>query len=67
MKYPEYRVQGLPIGCGVVESACKHEVADRCKRAGMRWDEPGNENILALRCWDLNGRWDEIWRAKSAA
>ena len=67
MKYPEYRAQGLPIGSGVVESACKHVVADRCKRAGMRWDEPGNENILALRCWDLNGRWDEIWSAKSAA
>jgi len=60
-------VQGLPIGRGVVESACKHGVAARCERAGMRWDEPGNENILALRCWDLNGRWDEIWRAKSAA
>lgn len=67
MRYPEYRAQGLPIGSGVVESACKHVVAERCKRAGMRWDEPGNENILALRCWDLNGRWDEIWSTKNAA
>jgi hypothetical protein len=67
MRYPEYRARGLPIGSGVVESACKHVVAARCKRAGMRWDEPGNENILALRCWDLNGRWDEIWSTKSAA
>ena len=33
----------------------------------MRWDEEGAENILALRCWDLNGRWDEIWSAKNAA
>jgi hypothetical protein len=67
MRYPEYRAQGLPIGSGVIESACKHVVANRCKRAGMRWDEPGAENILALRCWDLNGRWDEIWSAKRAA
>jgi hypothetical protein len=67
LRYPTYRAQGLPIGSGVVESACKHVVATRCKRAGMRWDEPGNENILALRCWDLNGRWDEIWNARNAA
>jgi hypothetical protein len=67
MKYPEYRAQGLPIGSGVVESACKHVVATRCKRAGMRWDEEGAENILALRCQDLNGRWDEIWSTKMAA
>ena len=67
MRYPEYRAQNLPIGSGVVESACKHVVANRCKRAGMRWDEEGAENILALRCWDLNGRWDEIWSAKHAA
>lgn len=62
MKYPDYRAKNLPIGSGVVESACKHVVANRCKRAGMRWDQEGAENILALRCWDLNGRWDEIWR-----
>jgi len=67
MRYPEYRAQNLPLGSGVVESACKHVVANRCKRAGMRWDEEGAENILALRCWDLNGRWDEIWSARNAA
>jgi len=67
MRYPEYRAQNLPLGSGVVESACKHVVANRCKRAGMRWDEEGAENILALRCWDLNGRWDEIWSAQRAA
>ena len=43
MNYPEYRAQGLPIGSGVVESACKHVVANRCKRTGMRWDEAGAE------------------------
>jgi hypothetical protein len=67
MRYPEYRAQGLPIGSGVVESACKHVVANRCKRTGMRWDEEGNENILALRCWDLNGRWDQLWSMKNIA
>lgn len=67
MRYPDYRAQGLPIGSGVVESACKHVVASRMKHAGMRWDEPGAENILALRCHYLNDRWDSLWEQKTAA
>lgn len=66
MNYPAYRAQGLPIGSGVVESACKHVVASRCKRAGMRWDESGAENILALRCLALNERWDSAWEKVAA-
>lgn len=66
MNYPAYRAQGLPIGSGVVESACKHVVASRCKRAGMRWDESGAENILALRCLALNERWDSAWEKMAA-
>lgn len=66
MNYPVYREQGLPIGSGVVESACKHVVASRCKRAGMRWDETGAENILALRCLALNDRWDSAWSKQAA-
>ena len=66
MNYPAYRAQGLPIGSGVVESACKHVVASRCKRAGMRWDENGAENILALRCLALNERWDSAWEKVAA-
>jgi hypothetical protein len=67
LNYPEYRKQGLPIGSGVVESACKHVVASRMKHAGMRWDEPGAEDILALRCLYLNDRWDSLWAQKRAA
>ena len=66
MNYPEYRAKNLPIGSGVVESACKHVVASRMKHAGMRWDETGAENILALRCHYLNGRWDSLWEQKVA-
>ena len=66
MNYPEYRAKNLPIGSGVVESACKHVVASRMKHAGMRWDEPGAENILALRCHYLNDRWDSLWERKVA-
>ena len=66
VNYPAYRAQGLPIGSGVVESACKHVVASRCKRAGMRWDESGAENILALRTLALNERWDTAWEKAAA-
>ena len=55
MQYPTYREQGLPIGSGAVESAAKHLVQQRMKRAGMRWSELGARAILHLRCALLNG------------
>lgn len=67
MDYPRYREANLPIGSGVVESSCKHVVADRLKRTGMRWDEEGAEDILALRCLDLNERWDQLFAVNQAA
>lgn len=35
MRYHEYRQQGLYIGSGPVEAACRTDVARRCKQAGM--------------------------------
>lgn len=67
MDYPRYRAANLPIGSGVIESSCKHVVGDRMKRTGMRWDEEGAEDLLALRCLDLNDRWDSLWPVKTAA
>jgi hypothetical protein len=49
MHYPTYRKQGLPIGSGAVEGACKHLVADRFKGAGMRWNPATAEPVLHLR------------------
>lgn len=37
MRYGEYRAQGLFIGSGVVEAACRTDVARRCKQSGMHW------------------------------
>lgn len=48
MDYPAYRARGLPVGSGAVESAARHLVQDRMKRAGMRWSRPGGEALLAL-------------------
>jgi hypothetical protein len=54
MRYATYRDQGLPVGSGVVESAAKHLVQQRMKRAGMRWSDLGARAILHLRCHLLN-------------
>jgi hypothetical protein len=54
MRYPTYRHQGLLVGSGAVESAAKHLVQQRMKRAGMRWSDLGARAILHLRCALLN-------------
>jgi hypothetical protein len=37
MRYGAYRKQGLYIGSGLVEAACRTTVARRCKQSGMHW------------------------------
>lgn len=49
MRYQTYQRQGLRIGSGMVEGACKSVVGARFKQAGMRWSEPVVEPLLALR------------------
>lgn len=60
MAYDRYRAENLPIGSGAIEGSCKHLVAARCKQSGMRWTPDGLGDILALRCWVLNDRLDEL-------
>ena len=63
MDYATYRAQGLPIGSGPVEAACKTIVKHRLKRSGMRWSREGGQQILNLRvplqskCWDAFWNW----------
>lgn len=59
MRYQEFRRQGLFIGSGVVEAGCKTVVAQRLKRSGMRWTVRGANSIIALRCCQLSGRWED--------
>jgi hypothetical protein len=49
MQYPTFRLDGLPIGSGAIESAADHLVQRRMKRAGMRWSVPGGQALLTLR------------------
>lgn len=57
MKYNEYLAEGLPIGSGVAEGACRHLVKDRMERTGMRWRIEGAQAMLDVRSTYLNGDW----------
>ena len=56
MDYPLYRHLGLPIGSGVVESACKNVVAKRMKQSGMSWTLDGAREMLQLRASVMSRR-----------
>ena len=49
MRYDVYLAAGLPVGTGVVESACGSVVKHRMEGEGKRWSLEGAEAILAWR------------------
>src|SRR5205807_5717557 len=57
MHYATYRRQGLPIGSGVTEAACKTVFAERLKRSGMTWSREGGQVIVDLRVLVLSKVW----------
>lgn len=61
MQYKMFREKGYQIGSGVIESACKHVVGQRCKQAAMRWQKKGINPVLPARCLIKNGAWDTYW------
>jgi hypothetical protein len=65
MRYPSFRAQGMHVGSGIVEAACKTVVSTRLKRAGMRWTPEGLDAILPLRTSLLNGTYDDFWEQQS--
>jgi len=66
MRYPEFRRQHLFVGTGVIEAGCKTMIGARCKRSGMFWTVRGANAILALRCCQFNGRFEDYWEARRA-
>lgn len=62
MAYARYRRQGLPIGSGVTEAACKTVFTQRLKRSGMRWHKESGQVIVDLRVLYLSGIWHEVVR-----
>jgi hypothetical protein len=64
MRYPEFRRQGLFVGTGVIEAGCKTVIGSRCKQSGMFWTVRGANAILALRCCQFNGEFEDYWEAR---
>src|SRR2546429_5494564 len=66
MRYAQFRSQGLFVGSGVVEAGCKTIIGQRLKQSGMRWTVNHANAIIALRCSQLSGRWEEFWEQRAA-
>jgi len=63
MQYEEFRQQGLPIGSGITEAACKTVFTQRLKLSGMRWKTTGAQVILNLRVCLLSDIWQQTYQA----
>ncbi len=66
MRYADFRRQGLFVGSGVVEAGCKTIIGLRLKQSGMQWTVRGANAIIALRCLDLAGQWEQFWENRAA-
>lgn len=66
MRYPKFRSHHLFVGTGVIEAGCKALIGSRCKQSGMFWTVRGANAILALRCCQFNGRFEDYWEARRA-
>lgn len=61
IQYQHFKEIGLPIGSGLVESACKWLIQQRFKGVGMRWSQHGFNHLLHLRLAWVNGRFDSFF------
>jgi hypothetical protein len=61
IQYQHFKEMGLPIGSGLVESACKWLIQQRFKGVGMRWSQNGFNHLLHLRLAWVNGRFDSFF------
>ncbi len=66
MNYAKLAAEGLPIGSGIVEAACKTLVTQRLKRSGMRWRHEGGQAILTFRGLAQSDRFERGWQLLAA-
>ena len=62
--YAKYKDLGLPMGSGMVESACKWLIQQRFKGVGMRWSEDGFNHLLHLRLAWVNGSFETLFQVQ---
>jgi hypothetical protein len=66
MRYPKFRQQHLFVGSGVIEAGCKTVIGARLKQSGMFWTVRGANAILALRCCQSNGEFEDYGESRVA-
>ena len=59
--YATDKALGLPLGSGMVESACTWLIQQRFKGVGMRWSEDGFNHLVHLRLAWVNGRFEALF------
>jgi len=64
--YPKFIEQGWQIGSGPTEAMCK-VLTYRLKGAGMRWDRPGADAIMALIALEQSNTWKSYWDLRKRA
>jgi hypothetical protein len=62
INYEAYKALGLPLGSGMVESACKGLSQQRFKGVGMRWSAEGFNHLLPLRLAWVNGSFETLFQ-----
>jgi len=63
MQYQNFKKQGLFVGSGVIEAACKNVIGKRLKQSGMMWSVNGANKISALRCAVMSGFFEPNFQA----
>jgi hypothetical protein len=61
LEYPRALRLGLPIGSGMIESAHRHVLQARLKKAGAAWLINNADRIANLRVLRANGQWLSLW------
>ena len=64
--YPKFIEQGWQIGSGPTEAMCK-VLTYRLKGAGMRWDRPGADAMMALIALEQSNTWKSYWDVRKRA
>ena len=67
MRYPKFHARALCTSTGVLEAGCKVLIGTRLKRSGMHWSVSGANNIIALRCSKLSGRFEDFWERRATS
>ena len=58
LDYARYKLSGIPMGSGAIESSVRRVINQRMKSNGTHWRAENAEIMLQLRCTLLCDRWD---------